>query len=225
MAKTLSTLRTEVRRKADIETDGNHITDAEVDAYVQDSIRTLHSLLVDGTDGQLFAKNAPVLNQIGTRSFQLPADFSQLVSVDIRVSNWYVRSIEADPQEYAQLTDLEDYGNWTPRRHLLRWNLEEGRGELFIFPTPTSASAVAVQYIPEAPTLSLDSDTLNWPDFWNQWVVLDAAIQCANKEESFNATNALMLERDKTEKRIRDHIRSMSVSEVKTIRPWTTGRY
>lgn len=215
MAKNLSQLREMVRQKADIENDGKHISDAEVDSYINDSIKLLHSLLVDGTDGQLFAKNAGVLTKIGKYSFQLPSDFSQLVSVDIRVQNWYVRSLQADPQDYAQLTDLREYGHWMPRRHFLRWSIEQGRAELFIFPEP-QADKVAVQYVPVAPVLSLDADTLNWPDFWYQWVVFDSAIQCANKEESFN--QALLQEKEKVERRIRDHIRSMTVTEMKTIR-------
>ncbi len=216
MAKTLSQLREMVRQKADIENDGFHTDDTEVDSYINDSIKLLHSLLVDGTDGQLFAKNAGVLTKLGTYSYQLPSDFSQLVSVDVRAQDRYIRSFEADPQDYAQLTDLDTWSHWMPRRHFLRWSIEQGRAELFIFPEPDATADVAVQYVPSAPVLSLDADTLNWPDFWYQWVVLDAAIQARNKEESF--TQPLMNEREKVERRIRDHIRSMNVGEPRTIR-------
>ena len=126
----------------------------------------------------------------------------------------------ADPQEYAQLSDLENYGNHMPRRHFLRWSLAQGRGELFIFPEPDATIDVAVQYVPSAPTLSQDADVLTWPDFWHQWVVFDAAIQCTNKGENFGASQALSAERATIERRIRDHIRSMSVTRIKTIRPW-----
>lgn len=217
---TLSTIREQVRAKSDIQNDGNHITDAEIDGYIADGIRQLHSLLVDGTDGQLFAKNAGGLTKLGTHSYQLPSDFSQLVSVDVRSGSRYIRSIAADPQEYAQLSDLENYGNHMPRRHFLRWSLAQGRGELFIFPEPDATIDVAVQYVPSAPTLSADSDVLTWPDFWHQWVVFDAAIQCTNKGENFGASQALSAERATIERRIRDHIRSMSVTRIKTIRPW-----
>ena len=200
MAKNLSQLRDEVRQKADIENDG---------------ISLLQSLLVDGTDGQLFAKNAPNLVQLGDYSYQLPTDFSQLVSVDIRYQGHYIRSFAADPQDYAHLTDLTETGYASISRHFLRWNMSLGRPELFVFPA-RSVSDIAVQYIPAAPTLSLDSDVLGWPDFWNQWVVLDAAIQCLNKEESI--TSALSMEKEKVERRIRDHIRSMSTTEIQTIR-------
>lgn len=221
---TLSTLRAQVRAKADIENDGNHISDSEVDGYINDSIRLLHSLLVDGTDGQLFAKNAGVLTKIGTHSYQLPSDFSQLVSVDIASGSNYVRSEQADPQDYAQLTKRTSRGIYSPRAHFLRWSLTQGRAELFIFPEPTATANVAVQYVPVAPNLSINSDNLTWPDFWHQWVVFDAAIQCTNKGENLAQSNALSMERDKTEKRIRDHIRSMTVTQVKTIRKNQRGR-
>lgn len=217
---TLSTIREQVRAKADIQNDGNHISDTEVDGFINDSIRHLHSLLVDGTDGQLFAKNAGVLTKVGTYSYQLPSDFSQLVSVDIRSGSRYIRSLAADPQDYAQLTDLENYGTWMPRRHFLRWSLAQGRGELFIFPEPAATADVAVQYVPSAPSLSVDSDNLTWPDFWHQWVVFDAAIQCTNKSENLAVSNALSVERGIIEKRVRDHIRSMTVTRFNTIRPW-----
>ena len=211
-----------VRQKADIENDGFHISDAEVDSYINDSIKLLHSLLVDGTDGQLFAKNAPILTKIGTYSFQLPSDFSQLVSVDIFTGSFYQRSNQADPQDYAQLTQQTGRHYYTSRQHFLRWSVEQGRAELFCFPEVEKEN-VAVQYIPVAPTLSEDSDELLWPDFWYQWVVYDAAIQCSNKEESFN--QALLMEKEKVERRIRDHIRSMTVTEIKTIRTRNRGTY
>jgi len=221
MAKNLSYLRDQVRQKADIENDGQHVSDTEVDAYINDSIRRLHSGLVDGTDGQLFAKNAGVLTKIGTYSYQLPSDFSQLVSVDVKHGTNYIRSIQSDPQDYAQLTQLTGRSLYQERNHFLRWSLEQGRGELFIFPEPTNTSDVAVQYVPPAPKLSLDTDTLTWPDFWHQWVVFDAAVQCLNKAENQAGANALSVERASTEKRIRDHIKSMTITRIKTIRTAT----
>ena len=226
MAKNLSNLRSEVRQKADIENDGQHITDAEVDGYIQDAVEKLHSLLVDGTDGQLFAKNAPVLTKLGTNSYQLPADFGQLVTVDVRSGgSRYVRSIEADPQDYAQLTDIQFYGPYQPRYHYLRWNIEQGRGEVYLFPPPDNTSDIAVQYVPQAPVLDSDTATLNWPDFWAQWVVFDAAIMCAAKSDNTAAYQTLGNERERVERRIRDHIRSMSVSETSTIRKNWGGAY
>jgi len=220
--KTLAQIREMIRQRADVENNGNHTDDDEVDSLANASIETLHSMLVDGTDGTLFAKNAGVLTKLGDNSYQLPSDFTQLVSLDIKSGSTYIRSHQADPQDYAQLT-LNNYGGQNHYSHLLRWNTAQGRGELFIFPTPANTSDVAVQYIPEPPFLSSDSDTLNWPTFWYQWVVLDAAVQISIKEES--DPSGLMAERQKIEKRVRDHIRSMTPTRVKQIRRVRRGYY
>lgn len=224
--KTLSQLRTLVRQAADIENDGNHTTDAEVDSYINQAIEQLHSLLVDGTDGALFATNAGELIDIGGASgfsYQLPGDFGHLISLDIKQGSQYIRSFQADPQDYAQLSlntsRHRDY------KHFLRWNVDQGRGELFIFPKPTNLSDIAVQYVREAPFLSVAADTLNWPSFWYQWCVYTAAIKCNIKEESDPSPN--LSERERVEKRLRDHIRSMTPTRVKTIRnvTGTRGRF
>jgi hypothetical protein len=216
MAKTLLELRTMVRRRADMQDDGNFISDTEVDEYINDSIAVLYSLLTDGTNGTLFAKNATVLPKLGDNCYQLPGDFSQLIDISIHTGGTYIRSIEADPQDYAQYTEELTNPTLYTSRYFLQWNVEQDRFEIYIFPAPNNANDIACRYIPEPPQLSLDSDTLNLPTFWYQWVVFDAAIQCLNKEES--DPSALMAERDKVEKRVRDHIRSMGVSTVKTIR-------
>lgn len=220
--KTLAQLREMVRQRADVENGGKHVDDAEVDTYINAAVEHCHSMLVDGTDGTLFAKNASGLTKLGTNSYQLPSDFSQLVSLDVKSGGTYLRSNQADPQDYAQLT-LNAYGGSNHYHHLLRWNTAQGRGELFIFPAPTNTIDIAVQYIPEPPVLAADSDTLNWPTFWYQWVVLDAAIQISIKEES--DPSALMAEREKTEKRVRDHIRAMTPTRVKQIRRVRGGYY
>jgi hypothetical protein len=65
------------------------------------------------------------------------------------------------------------------------------------------------------------SDELKFPTFWYMFVVLDAAIKCLTKEES--DPSALMAERERYERRVRDHINSMIPTQVKTIR-WIAGR-
>ena len=217
--KTLSQLRVLVRQWADIENDGNHITDDEVDSRINASAAFLHSMLTDGTNGSLFAKNAGVLVKLGDNSYQLPGDFSQLVDVSVKTGVTYVSSEEADPQDYAALAVLRSNTRYT--RHYLQWNVDQGRGELFMFPTPTNVSDIAVRYVPEFPILSLDADTFNLPSFLYMWVVLDAAIACAIKDES--PAGGLAAERDRYERRLRDHIKSMSISTVRTIRSKRNG--
>lgn len=211
-----------VRRKADIENDGNHITDAEVTSYINTAIEQLFSILVADTDGSLFAKNASAPTALGDNAYQLPSDFGNLVSVQVKKSGQYIRSVQADPEDYASLALLEDNGILTPYAHYLKWNIDQGRGEVFIFPAPSSTSDIAVRYVPTPPVLSLSTDELKLPPLWYQWVVLDAAVYCMLKEES--DPSGLMAQRGAVEKQIRTSIRALKVTEFSTIRRARWGR-
>jgi len=212
---TLSELITRVRQKADMENDGNFISDTEITHLLNDSIAMLWSTLIDGTNGSLFSTNAPVLPKIGDNAYQLPNDFYKLVDVAIFTGGTYLRSIEADPQSYAQLT-VQNYNGVAFTQHLLQYNQAQGRFELSVFPAPAVTANIAVRYIPKAPALSVSTDELRLPSDWHMWAVLDAAIQCLIKEES--DPSAQMAERDRREQRIKDDIRSMGVTRVKRIR-------
>ena len=47
-----------------------------------------------------------------------------------------------------------------------------------------------ILYAPEATVLTAGSDTVNYPNGWEAFIVLDAAIQCLAKEESDTRTLA-----------------------------------
>lgn len=215
---TLTELITRVRQKADMENDGNFISDSEITHLLNDSIKMLWSILIDGTNGSLFSKNAPVLVVLhsGTPAvYQLPNDHYKLVDVAITTGSYFLRSIEADPQDYSQLVS-QAYNGVAFTQHILQYNSLQDRFELTLFPEPPSTESIAVRYIPVAPVLSVSTDQLNLPSDWHMWAVLDAAVQCLIKEES--DPSAQMAERERREQRIKDDIRSMGVARIKRIR-------
>jgi hypothetical protein len=216
--KTLTDLILSVRRKADIENAGQHVSDDEITGYLNSSIAMLWSLLIDGTDGSLFAKVSPDLLDIGGadgNSYQLPNDFYKLVELSIDRGNRMYPASEADPQEYGILLRRPNTGAWDTR-YFFQYNVEQGRFELFVFPKPNATNDIFVRYIPTAPALSLGTDELKFPSNWDEWVVFDSAIQCLNKEES--DPTPLMEEREKRERRLKDDIRSMAPATVSSIR-------
>lgn len=220
---TLLELKEQVRRAADIENDGNHISDAEIVDYLNDSISALWAVLIDGTNGTFFAKNAPVLVKLGTNSYQLPNDFLRLVDMAVYTGGTYLRGRRADPQEYAQLT-TQTWKGYAYTRYFLQWNVEQGRAELFIFPEPQNTEDIAVRYVPRAPVLSVDADELKLPSDWSLWAVYDSAIRCMIKNE--DDPSLIMAEREKRERRIKDDIRAMGIATVKRIRDvsyWEEG--
>ena len=213
--KTLTELTALVRQKADIENAFKHISDDEIESYLNSSIAMLWSLLIDGTDGTLFSKVSPDLVKLGNNSYQLPGDFYKLVELSVDRGNRMYPASEADPQEYGILERRPNTGAWDTK-YFFQFNIEQGRFELFVFPEPAETNDLFVRYIPTAPVLSLSTDELKYPSNWEDWVVFDAAIQCVNKEES--DPTPLMEEREKRERRLKDDIRSMAPATVSSIR-------
>lgn len=198
-----------------MEDDGNFISSDEVRDYVNASIQTFWDFLVGEDGGSLFATVAPTLSKIGDNAYQLPSDYYRLIDVSVKTTSQYLRAIQADEQEYAQLL-TQTYNGIAYTRYYLHWNVAQDRFEIFLFPAPDNTDDILVRYIPNAPELSLDSDTLNLPNSWVDWVVLDVAIKMLTKEES--STEALEYQKQQLEARILDAINEMNKTSVKRIR-------
>lgn len=214
--QTFNNLVQEVRRAADIETDGNHITDQEIKDYLNDSLRQVWSIIVNSSGGSLLAKVSPTLVQFGDDShyYQLPNDFLRLISVDVRYNNTWAPSIEADPQNYAQLLTVDSSG--TPfSQHYLYYNKEQSRYELVMFPY-RDPNNILVRYIPEAPQLDAGTDVLDLPGDWERWVVYDSAIKCKMKDDE--DPSLLLAERSRVEYMIIEDVKAHTPTGVKTIR-------
>lgn len=215
-------LREQIRRVADIEDDGNHITNDEIDEDLNSSLSALWAVLVDASNGSLFSKLMANPHQIGDNAYQMPSDYMRLVSVDVYRNNQYTHSVEADQQRYAQLSQLAIRG-LVFYQHYMQWSKDNRWYELFIFPSP-EPEELFVRYIPTAPQLSMDTEELGMPADWSRWAVYDVAIKCNIKEETDPAP--VMMEREKIEQRIINDVKSHSVAQVKTIRDvasWEDG--
>lgn len=210
---TLADLTTHVRQRADME-NGKFVSDDEIKHYLNDEIADLYAKMVNINDGKLFGTVSPELTSIGDNSYQLPTDFMRLVDVNINTGSRWVPAYEADAQEYYQLLTRQYTGDHDVR-YYLHLNSTQGRYELFMFPAKAVAN-IGVRYVPEAPLLSITTDTLKWPSNWHEPCVAGAAAKCLNKEES--DPTALMMERDRGHARVLKDIRTQSVAEVQTLR-------
>lgn len=195
--------------------DGNFITQTEAREYINSSIQTFWDFLLGEDNGTLFATVSPIPLQIGDNAYQMPDDFYRLVDVSVKSSSQYMRCTQADPQDYAQLL-TQTYNGIAHTRYFLKWNIEQDRFEIFLFPAPSDAEDILVRYIPQAPVLSLDSDTLNLPHSWIEWVELDVAIKMMIKEESDPSNLEAM--QNKIEARILDAINEINKTGTKKIR-------
>jgi len=210
---TLTDLIARVRERADMEY-SQFVSDAEITHYVNDEIFDVYAKMVNVDDGKLFGTVSPTLTQIGNNSYQLPSNFMRLVDVNIYSGSRWVPAYEADSQDYLNLLSRQYTGDYDVQ-YFLKLNQDQGRYELFLFPAKAVAN-IGVRYIPEAPRLTLGSDTLKWPSNWHEAVVLGAAIKCLQKEES--ESSHLVLSYDRATDRVLKDIREQAVAEIQTLR-------
>jgi len=210
---TLTDLITHVRERSNMER-SKFVTDDEIKHYINDEIFDLYAKMVNVDDGKLFATVSPTLVQVGNNAYQLPSDFMRVVDVNIYASSRWVPAYEADPQDYLRLQSQQYVGDYDVQ-YYLRLNQTAGRYEIFLFPAK-DVENIGVRYIPEAPRLTLGSDTLKWPSNWHEPVVVGAALKCLEKEES--ESSHLHIAKDRSVARVLKDVRAQAVSEVKTIR-------
>ena len=192
--------------------DGNFVTDVELTDYINQGISSLYDLMIDGDSESLFAINAPILTQVGTNSYALPADFYRLVSLDLFVGGYYRHGTPGNVRELARMAanpPLEE-----KFRYFIRWLPGLALKQLFIYPEVDEAN-LALVYVPEPPVLSADTDTFDGLNNWHEYIQVRAALIMVAKQEQ--DTTALEMRLRELAARIRDHIRDIDVGIPKQI--------
>lgn len=173
--RTLAQLREEVRQRADMEDDDQVVTDDELNRFINQSIKEWYDLLIESADQEFFAVSA-ILNLTGVDYYLLPPDFYRLLGVDYAPSfgsRWQpVGSFRfQDRLRYDGVQVLAG-----PKYRLA--------GNTIVF-VPTSTTGLArVWYIPQTTELTADTDTFDGMNGWEEYVVVDAAIKCLEKEQT-----------------------------------------
>lgn len=173
----LDELRDEVRQRSDTENDP-HITDAELTRWINQSAARWWGHIVRARGEQYVMTTATPSTVAGTATVAVPSDFFKLKGIQWdRGSSKRQRIHRIELQDFLRL-DV-DSRDWTTGR--LRVMVE---GTNFRFhPTPNAVYNLIVWYIPAAPQLSADDDTLDGVNGWEEWVVLDAAIKVMAKQK------------------------------------------
>ena len=194
MAKTLSQLREGARQRSDMEYDSGAVSDLEVNQYINEAYHDLYDLITAADEARLFTKNATQPPKVGDYAFQLPSDFYRLVSLHVYQDGRYTPSVPADPSEYPELAAASDYSATKfQHRYFVRWDINTGERLVFVFPAPSSET-LAITYWPQPKELSVDTESLDNPASWLEYVMVGAAIRMLNKVER-DATALLLLHR------------------------------
>lgn len=195
MAVSLTTLRARVRERADMVGSAFIADDATgMDAWINEAHQKLHGMLVDALGEEYGAVGSQTYTTVsGTTNYALPADFFKLYTLDID-TNGLARAV---PQfNRAERNSLR---NANLGQYLLPSYRISG-GNIQLLPNTSSGQELTLTYAKQATVLVAGADTVDYPNGWERFIVIDAAIQALLKEES--SVTALSAERDRIVKEI-----------------------
>ena len=228
-AITESALVARVRQRADME-ENYFVSDLEVQTYINVGLSELHDLLIQtyGQDYYISSKTVTTTSGIdtypindSTSSYDIAAtDFYKLRGIDAKLNgNIWSTLIPFNFNE----RNLNQQGSITNV-----WGLTNTRyrlvGEDLVFtPSPNSSIDIKVWYIPTAQQFSSVTPATSTTTFddingYAEYVIIDAAIKCLQKEES--DVQVLLAQKTAMKRRIevaasnRDAGSPLSVSDV-----------
>lgn len=173
---TLTNLIARVRERADM-AGSSFVADSAngLYAWINEANQKLHGMLVDALGEEYISSSSALTTVAGTSDYALPTGFYKLYGVDLLYQGQY-RNLER--YERAERNYYREYKpEWLPRYGLVGSNLR-------LYPTPQSVMTGSILYAPEATVLTTGTDTVNYPNGWERFIVIDAAIQALAKEES-----------------------------------------
>lgn len=175
MGITLAQIRTQARHRADM-TNSQFVTDAELLNYVNGSIAELHDLLIASGDSDYYILSTTFSTVSGTDTYALPSDFYKLRGVDVR---------DSASSDYSSLRPFNfNERNASTDGYNLLFRYRLAGSNLMLTPAPTGVYSIKLWYTPVATKLALDADVLLDVNQFAEYVIVDVAIKCLNKEES-----------------------------------------
>lgn len=198
---TLAQLRTAVRQRSD-QVNSQFISDAELNSYINQSYFELYDILIQkygdnyySADPVVFATDGesmqfPLPN--GTLSFTngrtneagyIAPAFYKLLGVDLQLANQVQSFVTIRPFNFSDrnryaVPNFQSFYGVTNLRYRLN-------GEyIWLTPTPTSGQNIQIWYVPRLETLTDDADTADGISGWTEYIIVDGAIKCMQKEES-----------------------------------------
>jgi len=215
-AVSLATLRARARERADM-VGSSFVADTatSLDAWLNEGAQILHDKLVEAYGSEYLEKSTTATTTTAT-DYALPSDFYKLLGVDLLVQGATVTlQPYMRPERNFRSSQLLAY-NYLPRYLLTGSNLR-------LTPAPQSGQTLTIWYVPPLQVLQNGSgstyinlltntnDTINFPNGWERYVVLYAAIQAMLKEES--DVRALQGELAKMDMQLDEIIENRNVSE------------
>jgi hypothetical protein len=173
---TLANLRTYVRQQADQE-NSTFISDTELNRYINQSAAELHGLLATVYDDYHLTSTTFTLSTANT--YTLTSGFFKLRGLDFSQGGDWITVPRFSFEERNRWQDRYQRGD------LENWRAYRVQGStIYVLPDDNYAGSYRVWYVSSYTAMSTDSDTVSDLMGWDEYVVVDAAIKCLQKEES-----------------------------------------
>lgn len=154
-----------------------------IDAWINEGVQKLHEMLVKAY-GEGFIESVSTFNTVaGVSDVNLPTDMLAFYGVDLLIGGVRFPLLPYARTEtglYENLT-LASYGMGARPRYRV---VGMTTGVLRLLPAPDGVYAGRLRYAPSAPLLVNASDSVNYPNGWERYIVTYTAIQMLLKEES-----------------------------------------
>jgi hypothetical protein len=226
---TIATLMSRSRQRADME-NNNFVQDAELVDYINAGIAELHDILIQeyGQDYYVSSKDFnttadkdtyPINDSTSTENINI-SDFYKLRGMDAKINGNDFFTLY--PFNFNERNLYQNWGSWS-LLGLTNIRYRMVGGSIVFTPTPDTATAVKVWYIPQAAQFSSGTDTdTKWDDIngYAEYVIVFAAIRMLQKEES--DVQVLLAQQGDLRKRItdaaanRDADNPLTVSDIYT---------
>lgn len=217
---TLLSMRTQARQRADMETSA-FVSDSELNGYINAGIKKIYDALTNAGEFYYTAfSDIAVLPNV--KSYALPASFYKLLGVDL-ILDANGNAVTLKPFSFSQRNSYLFTPTWNVvGLSYLRYMIQ-GNNISFV-PNPIGNQTVRVHYVPAFTNLSLDADTFDGINGWEEFVILDAAIKMLAKEESDTSMlvheQQAMIIRINEMKLMRDIGAPSKIEDVSKQMPW-----
>lgn len=188
---TMATLLTRTRERADM-AGSSFVSDARLTDWINEANQKLHGMLVEALGEEYVSSTSSFTTVSGTSDYALPSGFYKLYGVDLNYHGAMRTLMRYERSERNAYREIRP--DQLPRYNVVGGNLR-------LYPATTSGLAGTILYAPEATVLHA-ADAVNYPNGWEKYIVIEAAIQALMKEES--SVTALVAERERIEREIRD---------------------
>ena len=177
--RTLAQLRTSFLIRGSYENSAD-ITPAVALELLNDALEESYNIIVERWDDYYTVVSPTFVTVSGTAAYALPTDFYKLRKVEILVSG-----VATDPQarwERLYPISIDD----VHRKHFLvakRYKYWIAKAVVTLVPVPLAVETLRVFYIPPAPQLATDSDTVTFDTPVEQKLVLHIALRDAYQRQ------------------------------------------